>query len=115
MAPVEPGWSLQPHRNTDYQLSILKNAAPFDVEKQKVEITKLRATLEKRCLTQEAEKALFASSWWMPKSDEESKEVDPKEQRIAELKSRSMFGSASTNPRVVPYKNLACLFGEDRF
>ena len=61
----------------------------------------------KRSLAQEAEKAL-ASGYWIPKSDEE---VDPEEQRIAELKSRSMFGSAITNP----YTNLAYLYGEDRF
>jgi hypothetical protein len=30
----------------DHQLRLLKNAAPFDVEKQKVEIPKLRATLD---------------------------------------------------------------------
>lgn len=204
-APIE-GWRLQPQRNIDYQLSLLENAAPFDLEKQKVEITKLRATLDalladgrlvrdtklatelltfaghlenklsigmakksaagkdtmggerdanpvapqlegnpastyallrdavatrpghrqlvhlmdvqhsvKRCLTQEAGKALFSSSRWIPKSDEESKEVDPEEQRIAELKSRSMFGSASMNPLVLPDGNLVCLFGEDRF
>jgi hypothetical protein len=204
-APVEPGWPLRPQVNIDYELRTLKNAAPFDVEKQKVEIPKLRVTLNylladgrlvrdtklatellafadhlegklaiemerksaagedtkggdgndvnpvapqgttastyvllrdavaarpghrqlvhltdvqhsvKRCLAQEAEKALFASSRRIQKSDEESKEVDPEEQRIAELKSRNMFGSSSTNPRVVPYKNVACLFGEDRF
>jgi hypothetical protein len=203
-APVGAGRPLQPQANIDYQLRTLKNSAPFDVVKQKVEIPKLRATLDslladghlvrdtklatellaflghmegklaiemarksaagkdtegdgndvntiaprgttastyallrdavaawpghrqlvhltdvqhsvKRCLTQEAEKALFASSRRIPKSDEESKGVDPEEQRVAELKSRSMFGSASTNPRVVPYRNLARLFGEDRF
>jgi hypothetical protein len=32
--------------NIDYQLRLLKNATPFDVEKQKVEIPKLRATLD---------------------------------------------------------------------
>ena len=201
-APVEP---LQPDANINYQLRILKNVAPFDVEKQKVEIPKLRATLDalladghlvrdtklatellafasqmegklaiemarksaagkdteggdgnhvnpvapqgttastyvllrdavaarpghrqlvhltdvqhsvKWCLTREAEKPFFASSRRIPKSDEESKGVDPEEQRIAELKSWSMFGSASTSPRVVPYRDLAWLFDEDRF
>jgi hypothetical protein len=52
---------------------------------------------------------------WTLKSDEESKDVDPEEQRIAELRSRSMFGSAITNPRVVPYRDLAYLFGDDWF
>jgi hypothetical protein len=204
-ASVGVGLPLQPQANIDFQLRLLENAAPFDVEKQKVEIPKLRATLDalladgllvrdtklvtellafaghlegklaiemarkstagkdteggngnevnpvapqgttastyallrdavaarpghrqlvhladvqhsvKRCLAREAENALLASSRRMQKSDEESKEVDPEEQRIAKLKSRSMFGSASTNPRVVPYRNLAYLFGEDRF
>jgi hypothetical protein len=200
-APV----TARPPRNThlqtniDYQLLLLNNldsAAPFDVEKQKEEIRKLRATLDalladgrlvrgtklatellafadhlegklaiemarksaagkdtekgdgnednrvapkgtaastyallrdavaarpghrrlvhladvqdsvKRSLAQEAGKALLASN--------EEVDPDPEEQRIAELKSRSMFGSASTN---VPYTNLAylSLSGKDRF
>lgn len=204
-APVQAGGFLKPQTNIDYQLRILENAAPFDVEKQKVEIPKLRVTLDallvdgrlvrdtklanellafagymedkltiemerksvagkdtaeggdgndvnppqgtrpndvastyallrdavaarpgyrrlvhladvqhsvKRCLTQEAEKALFTSS---RQSNEELKEIDPEGQRIADLKSRSMFGSASRKPRVVPYKNLTDIFGEDRF
>lgn len=202
--PVKAGPVPDFHTNIDYQLRRMKNAAPFDVEKQKVEIQKLRATLDtlladghlvrdtklatellafadhlegklaievekksaagkdteggygnevnpkapqgttatsastyallrdavaahpghrqlahladvqhsvKRCLALEAENALLASS---RRGDEESKEVDPEEQRIAELKSRSIFGSASTNP-CVNYKNSDCLFGEDRF
>jgi hypothetical protein len=36
----------QPQANIDHQLHLLKNAAPFDVERQKVEIPKLRATLD---------------------------------------------------------------------
>lgn len=179
-APVQAGRFLKPQANINYRLRILENVAPFDVEKQKVEIPKLCATLDalladgrlvrdtklanelltfagymedkltiemerknavgkdtevgdgnevnppqgtrpnhaastyalvKRSLTQEAERALFTSS---RQSDEELKEIDPEEQRIADLKSRSMFGSASTKPRVVPYKNLVDLFGEDR-
>ena len=201
-APVGAGEPRQPDANIDYQLRLLKNAAPFDVEKQKVEIPKLRTTLDalladgrlvrdtklatellafagqledklaiemarksaagknteggdgnhdvkpaaaqgttastytllrdavaarpghrqlvhltdvqhsvKWCLTQEAEKA---SSQRIPKNDEESKDVDPEEQRIAELKAQSMFGSASSNPRV-NYNNVADLFDEDRF
>lgn len=194
----------RPHANIDHQLCALKNAAPFNVEKQKVEIPKLRATLDalfadgrlvhdtklatellafagymesklaiemartsaagkdteggdgnevnpvapqgttastyallrdavaarpghrqlvhltdvqhsvKRYFTQ-AEKALSTSSRRIPKRDEETKEVDPEEQRIVALKSRSMFGSASTDPRVMPYKHLPYLFDEDRF
>ena len=207
LAPVEAGRPPQLLNNLDYQLSLLKNEAPFNVEKQKVEIPKLRATLDalladgrlvrdtklatellafadhmegklavemarkstsgedteegdgnevypvapqgtsmasiytllrdavaarpghrqlahladvqhsvKRCLAREAEYALLTLSRRTPKSDEESKEVDPEEQRIAQLKSRRMFGSASTNPRVVPYRNVAYLFNaEDRF
>jgi hypothetical protein len=200
---VRPRWP-QLYADIDYQLRILQNAAPFDVEKQTVEIPKLRATLDalladgplvhdtklatelltfashmegklaiemarksaagkateggdgndnpvapqgtaastyallrdavaarpghrqlvhladvqhsvKRYLTQ-AEKTPFTSSRRIPKGDEERKEVDPEEQRIAALKSRSMFGSASTDPRVVPYKPLSFLFDDvDRF
>jgi hypothetical protein len=196
---------LQPQANIDYQLCILENVAPFDMEKQKVEIPKLRSTLDalladgrlvhdtklatkllafaghlesklaiemarksaagkdteggdgnevnpvapqgttastyallrdavaarpghrqlvhladvqhsvKRCLAREAENAPLASSRRIQNSDEESKKVDPEEQRIAELRLRSMFGSAATNPRVVPYRDVAYLFGEDPF
>lgn len=67
----------------------------------------------KRRLAQKAEKAVFASSRRiLLRSDEESKKVDTEEQYIAELKSRRMFGSASTNACVVPSKNLAYLFGK---
>jgi hypothetical protein len=45
-APVEAGRPFQPQANLGYQLSLLKNAASFDVEKQKVEIPKLPATLD---------------------------------------------------------------------
>jgi hypothetical protein len=42
-ASVEAG---RPQANTDHLLRLLKNAVPFNVEKQKVEIPKLRATLD---------------------------------------------------------------------
>jgi len=198
--PVQASRPCEPHANVDYQLRLLKNAAPFDVEKQKVEIPKLRATLDalladgclvrgtklaaelfafaahlegtlaveiarksaegkdaeggdevnpmapqsttastyallrdaaaarpgrrqlvhladvqqsvKRCLAQEAEKGLFGSSLRRQGGDEGSKEADPEEQRIAQLKTRSLFGFAFTS---LPYNAQAYLFGEDRF
>lgn len=36
----------EPQVNMDFHLRLLKNASPFEVEKQKVEIPKLRATLD---------------------------------------------------------------------
>jgi hypothetical protein len=210
-ALFDSGWPPQLHVDIDHQLRLLTNAAPFDVEKQKVEIPKLRATLDalladghlvrdtklatelfafadylddklaiemarkstagkdaeggygnevnpvapkgtkastyallrnavaarpghrrlahladvqhsvKRCLAQEAEKALTASTRRIPttRSDEKSKEVDPEEKRVAELKSRSMFRSTSgVNPHVMPYMtytSVDLLFDEDRF
>lgn len=44
--PVQVDRPCEPQANVDHQLRLLKNAAPFDVEKQKVEIPKLRATLD---------------------------------------------------------------------
>ena len=200
--PVEAG-PREPQVNVDFQLRLLKNAAPFDVEKQKVEVPKLRATLNallangrlirdtklaaellafaahleeklaieiannnaagkddeggdevdpvvpqsttastyallqdaaaarpgrrqlvhladvqqsvKRCLAREAEKALFRSNLGIPAGKgEESKEADAEEQRIAQLKARSLFRTASTI-LTLPYKAQVSLFGEDRY
>ena len=199
-APVEASRPPQPQANINYQLRLLKNVAPFDVEKQRIEVPKLRGALDalladgrlvrdtklatellafaghmesklaiemarksatgkdtqrgevapqgtvastyallrdavaarpghrqlvhladvqhsvKLCLENEAEKARsVALNWRIPKRDEESKEVDPEEQRIAELKSRSMIKLAFMNPYGVPHMNQDFLFGEDRF
>ncbi len=205
MAPVVVDRPQQPQVNIDYQLRLLKNVAPFDVEKQKVEIPKLRTTLNalhaegrlvrdtklttelfafagymegklaieiarkanddmegdgnehdlmslsvptpqgttattyallrdavaarlghrqlvhlmdvqqsvKRCLAQEAKKAFVTSSRRIPESEEDAKEADPEEQRIAQLKARSLFESASLSPGhvVLPYN----IQDEDRF
>ena len=182
--------------NVEYQLRLQKNAAPFDVEKQKVQIPKLRATLDslladghlvhgtkladelfafaarmeeklptekekksvpeknveegdkanslvptqgttastyallqdaaaarpgqrqlvhladvqqsvKRCLAQEAGKGFISR---ILVADEEPKEVDPEDRRIAQLKARSLFV-------FIPFtlRNRLDLFGEDRF
>ena len=183
--------------NVEHQLLLQKKAAPFDVEKQKIQIPKLRATLDalladgrlvhgtkladelfafaarmeeklaneiekrsaqkkdveeggnvnsmvaqglgttastyallqdaaatrpghrqlvhladvqqsvKRCLAQEAGKCFIPR---IPVADEEPKEADPEDWRIASLKFRSLFGS-----RPFGLSHTTDLFGEDRF
>jgi len=194
----------EPQVNVSYQLRNIRNTASFDLEKQKIEIPKLRATLDalladgrlvhgsklatellsfaarlegklitevarknaaengteedevdpiaqmcnpahtfallrdsaathpgcrrlvhltdvqrsvQRSLEQQAEKSFVSWNQQRQGRDEKPKEADTEEQRITELKARSLFKSATGNYRFFGYnpKNEVNLFGNDQF
>ncbi len=78
--------------------------------RQLVHLTDIQRSV-RRNLAQQAESTLVRWSERSRATDEEHKETDPEDQRIAELKARSLFASGS---QIIFGSNYVDLYGEDR-
>jgi Ankyrin repeats (3 copies) len=97
--------------------ALLRDAAASHPKRRRlVHLTDVQRSVQ-RSLEQQAERSSVSWNQQRQSSDEEPKEADPEEERLTQLKARSLFKSASGNYRSFGYnpKNEVNLFGNDQF
>lgn len=103
------------HGTTASTYALLRDAAAARPGlRQLVHLADVQRSVQ-RDLARQAEEDLLRSRW--TQGSEEPKEADPEEQRITQLKERSLFGSAFMNRHYIYFKGKGpvALFGRDQF